>query len=312
LLQQIYIIDDNVDTVNMLNEIFKNEEDYEFHSINSYDIDTAIISIPALFILNEDSLNIDIKKIITKIRENDDNSITPIIVLSSNTDESHKLEVLKMLVEFYIVKPANEEYLYYTIKNIIRLMYTNRTVSPLTGLPGNIQIQAELKKRIKRNELFFVLYFDLDNFKAYNDVYGFINGDRIIKFTADTIFKNIHLNQNKHDFIGHIGGDDFVAIISCDNVETICKNIIFDFDIGIKNFFSEEDIEKGYIEIANRRGILEQFPLTSISIGVVSNKYKKFYNTLEIGEMGAQVKCKAKKVMGSSYIIDKRKYYTPN
>ena len=309
MLQQIYIIDDNVDTVNMLNEIFKNEEDYEFHSINSYDIDTAIISIPALFILNEDSLNIDIKKIITKIRENDDNSITPIIVLSSNTDESHKLEVLKMLVEFYIVKPANEEYLYYTIKNIIRLMYTNRTVSPLTGLPGNIQIQAELKKRIKRNELFFVLYFDLDNFKAYNDVYGFINGDRIIKFTADTIFKNIHLNQNKHDFIGHIGGDDFVAIVDGNaDYEKICQNIISEFDTKVKAFFTEEDAKRGYLKVQNRKGKMENFPLTAISIGVVRVEPENFSNVLEIGEIGAQVKHLAKKYKGSCYAIDRRKH----
>ena len=92
----------------------------------------------------------------------------------------------------------------------------NRTVSPLTGLPGNVQIHAEMKKRLFNKEKFVMLYIDLDNFKAYNDVYGFIKGDEVIKFTARVIQKNVHEIDEKNGFIGHIGGDDFIAIISND------------------------------------------------------------------------------------------------
>ena len=189
----------------------------------------------------------------------------------------------------------------------MRLMYTNRRVSPLTGLPGNVQIHAELKKRLFNNEEFAVLYLDLDNFKAYNDVYGFIKGDEIIKFTARTILKNVHKLENNDCFVGHIGGDDFVAIISKTNYDEICQNIISEFDEEILDYFTEEDRKRGYIEVANRRGILEDFPLTSISIGVVEVEPKRFDNILEIGEIGAQVKHVAKTIMGSSYVIDRRK-----
>ena len=93
----------------------------------------------------------------------------------------------KRQIEYYIKKPVNEKYLYYTVKNVLRLLAINRRISPLTGLPGNVQIHAELKKRLANKEPFSVLYVDLDNFKAYNDVYGFLKGDEIIKFTAEVI-----------------------------------------------------------------------------------------------------------------------------
>jgi diguanylate cyclase (GGDEF)-like protein len=133
--------------------------------------------------------------------------------------------MLKLGIVHYIIHPIDEEYLYYTIQNVLNLIYINRRVSPLTGLPGNVQIQAELKKRLLKKEAFEILYFDLDNFKSYNDKYGFLSGDEIIKFTAQTIVQNITCECPEDCFIGHIGGDDFVAIISSNKYEEICQNI---------------------------------------------------------------------------------------
>ena len=217
------------------------------------------------------------------------------------------MRILNESVEYFIKKPVDEGYLYYTVKNLNRLLTTNRRVSPLTGLPGNVQIHSELKKRISKEEEFSVLYLDLDNFKAYNDVYGFLKGDEIIKFTADTIMKCVHSYIPTNAFIGHIGGDDFVAIVPTLNCDEICENIIANFDAQVTKFFTEDDQEKGYIEVANRKGVIEQFALTSISIGVVEADKGRFSNMLEIGEVGAQVKHLAKSIMGSSYSIDRRK-----
>ena len=210
-------------------------------------------------------------------------------------------------MEFFIKKPVDEKYLYYTVKNLNRLLASNRTVSPLTGLPGNVQIHAELKKRLLRKEAFSVLYLDLDNFKAYNDVYGFLKGDQIIEFTAETIVNLVHSDELENTFVGHIGGDDFVAIVPGTHCEKLCQNILAYFDANVKKFFTEEDFENGYIEVENRKGIIEKFPLTSLSIGVVVADDDRFHNILEIGEVGAQVKHAAKSVMGSSYAIDRRK-----
>lgn len=306
-MQTIYLIDDEQNLKQELTDYFAEEKLYKFKQIKKENIDVALRDIPALIIINEDTIEENVPALCAKIRSNDDNAITPIIVISSNIDKKHRIEILEAQATYFIKKPIDFEYLFFTIKNIINLLYVNRKVSPLTNLPGNVQIQAEMKKRLLKKESFVMLYIDLDNFKAYNDVYGFVKGDEIIKFTARTIVKNVHALKNNDCFVGHIGGDDFVAIISKTNYDEICQNIINEFDSEILNYFTEEDRKRGYIEVANRRGILEDFPLTAISIGVVDVEPDRFDNILEIGEVGAQVKHSAKTILGSSYVIDRRK-----
>ena len=287
--------------------MFKNDLEYKFISVTSDQIDIALKNIPSIIIINEDAIEVNVLELCQKIRRDEDNSITPIIVVSSNSDKEHRIKILQESVEYYIKKPVNADYLYFTIKNLNRLLNINRRISPLTGLPGNVQIHAELKKRISNKEVFSVLYLDIDNFKAYNDVYGFLKGDEIIKFTADTIIRCVHEHIPNGSFVGHIGGDDFIAILPIIHSEKICESIIANFDSEVIKFFTEKDVENGYIEVANRKGVIEQFPLTSISIAVVEADKGRFANMLEIGEIGAQVKHLAKSIMGSSYSIDRRK-----
>lgn len=308
MAQEIYLIDDGNNIKAKLTELFKKEKEYKFKKAKTEEIENVLKNIPALIIINEDGIKEDIIKLCNQIRQNEDNSITPIIVISSNKEKEHRIEILKACVEHYIKEPIDDEYLYYTIKNVIRLLDTNRRVSPLTGLPGNVQIQAEMKKRLLNKEDFAVLYIDLDNFKAYNDVYGFMNGDEIIKFTSKCVLKHIHDTESDNSFVGHIGGDDFVAISSNIDCERICQDIILEFDQGVLGYFNEDDVEKGYLEVPNRKCILEQFPLTSISIGVVIADKGRFHNVLELGEVAAQVKHLAKVTPGSTYIIDRRKH----
>ena len=292
MIQEIYIIDDDESSIMVFKKLFENDHEYKFISVKSEQID---------------AIKVDVIELCKKIRNDDDNSITPIIVVSSNSNRQHRIDILKESVEYYIKKPVNTQYLYFTIKNLGRLININRRISPLTGLPGNVQIHAELKKKISNKEDFSVLYLDLDNFKAYNDIYGFLKGDEIIKYTADIILRCVHSYVPNNSFVGHIGGDDFVAIIPTLNCDKICESIIANFDAGVNVFFTEEDVENGYIEVANRKGVIEQFPLTSISVGVVEADKGRFANILEIGEVGAQVKHMAKSIMGSSYAIDRRK-----
>lgn len=135
-----------------------------------------------------------------------------------------------------------------------------------------------------------------------------MKGDEVLKLTARVITKNV----NKHagdaeSFVGHIGGDDFVTVLDeCIDYEKICQDIITEFDLEVKKYFNEQDIENGYLEVQNRKGIVEKFPLTGISIGVVVCDKYRFANILEIGEVGAQVKHLAKTTMGSSYAVNRR------
>jgi len=306
MTQEIYIIDDDESSLPIFKELFRDDQGYKFIGVKTEEIDIALKNIPFLIIINEDAIDRDVLDVCRKIRNDEDNKITPIIVVSSNTDKLHRLKVLEESVEYYIKKPVDATYLYHTIKNLNRLLNINRRISALTGLPGNVQIHAELKKRIANKGEFSVLYLDLDNFKAYNDVYGFLRGDEIIDFTAQTILKCIHQYFPEGSFVGHIGGDDFVAIIPTIEVENVCQSIIATFDKDVVRFFTDDDLDRGYIEVANRKGIIEQFPLTSISIGIVIGEKGRFSNILEIGEIGAQVKHVAKSIMGSSYAIDRR------
>lgn len=307
MVQEIYVIDEETTLRDTLKSLFKGDKSYRFINVKEEKIEEALKNIPSLIIINEETLNQDSITICNKIKEDEDNSITPIIIISSNKEHEHRLEMLKLGVAHYIKNPIDNEYLYYTIINVLSLIYTNRRVSPLTGLPGNVQIQAEMKKRFSNKETFAMMYLDLDNFKAYNDIYGFLKGDEIIKFTAKTILKNVHTEEYEDSFVGHIGGDDFVAIVSKTDYDKICQNIVADFDYNVTKYFTEEDAKKGYIEVENRKGIIEQFPLTSISIAVVEVEKSRFANVLEIGEAGASVKHLAKTIQGSTYVIDRRK-----
>ncbi len=306
-MKYIYVVDREEELNVKLEEAFKKEREIKIKKVLPKDFDIILKNIPDILVINEDNIEGNIIDYCKSVRNDEDNSITPIIIVSSNNDTKHIVNILKNDVELYMQQPVDKEILYYNIKNIMRLLNSNRMVSPLTGLPGNVQIQAEMKKRLSNKRNFAMLYIDLDNFKAYNDTYGFSNGDEIIKFTAKVIQDNVLREDNEKNFVGHIGGDDFIAITEDDDYEKISQSIIAEFDSGLSKFFNKEDLERGYLEVENRKGIMEQYPLTSISIGVVDVDEGRFKNTLEIGEAGAAVKHLAKTIYGSTYVIDRRK-----
>lgn len=309
MYQDLYVIDDGNEAYSYLESCFRKEKTrFCFVKVETTNIEEKLKQIPSMIIIDEDGINVDIFELINRINENQDNANIPKLVLSSNPSKQHRVKILESKILFYIRKPVEDRYIMTIIENLANLIYLNRGVSPLTGLPGNSQIETEMKRRLYNNEDFAVIYADLDNFKAYNDVYGFANGDELIKFTGKVLFENIHKNETEEDnnFIGHIGGDDFIAIINKKDSYDVATDIIKQFDQDIQQFFTKEDLEKGYLEVSNRRGIIELFPLTTISLGIVEVPAKRFINILEIGEVGAQVKHKAKKIQGSSIVINRR------
>ena len=288
MLQEISVIDDgNFKFVYELEkEINFNKEHIKISKNKSSEMEEVLKNIPSLILIHEERLEEKTEKIIDMIQNDDNNSITPIIVVSPNLSKKRKLDLIKMGVQYYIRSPYDIKYIHYVIKNLLRLLYVNRRISPLTGLPGNVQIQSEIKRRLLKKKIFAILYLDLDNFKSYNDIYGFSNGDKIIEFTSKIITKNIlSKSQEIKSFVGHIGGDDFVAIIDKTEYKDICEKIVNEFDNNVLEFFTKEDRERGYLKVLNRKGIIEKFPLTSISIGVVEIKPENIKNILEIGEL---------------------------
>ena len=156
MIQEICVIDDNgADVIVDIRKAFmeKNEK-IKLMLKTTKQLEEVLDMIPNLIIINEDNLDINIYEMVRKIRNDDNNSITPIIVISSNSSKKHSIDVMKEMVQYYIRKPFESEYVYYIIKNFLELLQINRRISPLTGLPGNVQIQAEIKKRIIEKERF--------------------------------------------------------------------------------------------------------------------------------------------------------------
>lgn len=178
--------------------------------------------------------------------------------------------------------------------------------SPLTRLPGGVAIENTLKKRIKSKKLFAFCMLDIDNFKSFNDHYGYAQGNKMIQDTAAIVEEITREYGNPNDFIGHIGGDDFVVITKPAKYKRICQAIIARFDKQAPTFYSDTDRQRGYLVGKNRTGEPAEFPLASISIAVVTNQDRIINNHIEVGEIAAEIKGYAKSITGSTMVEDNR------
>lgn len=201
---------------------------------------------------------------------------------------------------------------YYGMTSIKRLLEATTQIeinrakhaNPLTGLPGNVMVERELERVVHDEKAFAVLYFDLDNFKAYNDAYGFEQGDRALGLTAQVIQTVLYEQYGTDCFLGHIGGDDFVAIVYHAEVSQLCESLIERFDSRIQSLYNEADRKQGHIVARNRHGAEEVFPLMSISIAVVVSKQQCFCTPSDIAEKAAAIKKKCKMVWHSCYLTE--------
>ena len=179
--------------------------------------------------------------------------------------------------------------------------------SPLTRLPGGIAIENVLKKRLESDAPVALCVLDLDNFKAFNDRYGYARGSEVIKETARIIENAVKQKGLSEDFTGHVGGDDFVVITTPDYMRAVSEEIIEKFDSRIPEFYDPVDRNRGHIRGKTRQGIEMEFPIMSISIAIVTNERRKLSNPLEASEIAAELKDYAKTIPRSVYVVDKRR-----
>ena len=231
----------------------------------------------------------------------------PVIMVTGKGEIADKVDGIEAGADDYIVKPFEPKELIAHIRMLLRRTGIDLEANPLTRLPGNISILDELSRKIAGSDLFAVCYVDLDKFKAYNDTYGFERGDNVIKETARILLRVTQECGNPGDFVGHVGGDDFVVVTSLDKVDKLCGSIIEQFDKTMPSFYNETDQKNGYIVAHDRQGAQRRFQLLSISIGVVTNEFRKIEHVAQIGEIGAELKAFAKSMTKSNYVMDKRK-----
>ena len=194
------------------------------------------------------------------------------------------------------------------LKMIVRRSQRDLGVNPSTRLPGTSIIEKEVNRLILKGEEFALCYADLDDFKAYNDYYGYLYGDKLIRLSS-RIIREIVYENCPEGFVGHIGGDDFIYIVPSDKVDKVCSLIVRTFDEKIIATYKSKDIKRGYIVTKNRRGQLERFPILTLSISVVINKNRMFKHIGEIFHMLNDLKKYTKSLPGSKYIIERRKKY---
>ncbi|MCX5656746.1 MAG: response regulator [Candidatus Omnitrophica bacterium] len=230
----------------------------------------------------------------------------PIIMLTGRGELADKVKGINAGADDYILKPFEPTELLARVKMSLRRAEIDLDANPLTRLPGNVSIQNEIENKISENKLFAVCYIDLDKFKVFNDRYGFERGDRAIQETARVLIKGVQTRGNKDDFIGHIGGDDFVILTTLDVVDTLCSYIISEFEKIVPALYDEEDRKRGYIDGKDRKGNPVQTSLLSISIGVVTNEKRKISHMAEVAQIGAELKEYAKSLEGSNCVKERR------
>jgi PleD family two-component response regulator len=230
----------------------------------------------------------------------------PVMLLTAQAGTSHKVAGLEQGADDYLTKPFDLSELIARIRTLLRRTRLGLEANPLTRLPGNVTIETEILARIQNKTAFAVLYVDLNSFKAYNDTYGFVKGDDVIRETARLLLTQSALTQG---FVGHIGGDDFVVLSSPEHAEALSQTIIKAFDAKVPGFYTPEDQARGYVESKDRKGVAARFPLLSMAIGVVTNQHRPIESLGEVSKIGAEMKhfAKENKDKGSAYAIDRRR-----
>ncbi len=252
-----------------------------------------------------------------KIKENSKTSDIPVIFISALSDETNESEGLDAGAIDYIIKPFSMAIVRSRVKNHLKLRDAMKQLehlnslaldaNPNTRLPGNNSIMREIERVLNRELPMSVIYADLDNFKAYNDIYGFAKGDEVINYTSDVLRTSIDAEKCETSFLGHIGGDDFVLIVPDHNLHNLLERIISTFNSGILNYYSEEDIERGCISTTARNGAITDFPLMTISLGCVELSGKRFRRYIEVSDACAEAKKMAKQIPGSAFFIERRR-----
>jgi len=230
-----------------------------------------------------------------------------IILIMDNKEPMDRIKGIYAGADDYVEKPFEAgEFLARVKASLVRIT-RDLDANPLTKLPGNISVLKELETRIKSGIFFSVGYLDLNRFKEFNDRYGFEAGDKVICHTAQIIIKNLERFGTATDFLGHIGGDDFIFVTSPERAEEISRGIVDDFDKSILSFYTEEDRTRGYIITKTRTGEISEVPILSVSIAIVTNEMRKISHVGEISQIAAELKKFAKSIGGSVYVKDRRK-----
>ena len=303
----VLIADDDRDIVRFVEVNLRLEG---FEVITAHDGEDALAKAlelqPNLILLDVMMPLMDGFEVCTKLRDDGRSAHIPVIMLTAKSLSADKVLGLTAGADDYIIKPFDPMELVARVKTTLRRASEMRALSPLTGLPGNNRIEQEIQRRMERGTAVAVAYADLDNFKSYNDRYGFLRGDEVISMAAQVLRRAAHDAAGADGFVGHVGGDDFVVVLPPGCAEPFARLVVDAFDQRISSLYDPEDAAVGSIEIADRQGQMRRFPIVSVSLGIASSAQRAFGNHRELVATATELKAVAKRDRGSSYAMDRR------
>jgi diguanylate cyclase (GGDEF)-like protein len=258
-----------------------------------------IILIDRTYLLEHDS------SIVQEFRSNTIYGHLPIVSIYNEEDLS-SISLQDIPLDDFIISTHNEFVIEQRLRFISQRARRELDTNPLTRLPGNESIIRYIQQMFDEGIEIAVAWVDIDNFKPYNDRYGFSRGDEVLLATARIITNAVKEIKQEYTFVGHVGGDDFVFICPMTNIRSLCEEIISRFDMVIRNFYNDEDLEQGGIISKDRSGETKTFPVMSISVAVIMNEEKHYKHYGHASQEATEIKRYVKGIEGSNYMIDRR------
>lgn len=292
---RILVIDNEEPVLKILNNILT-RAGYECEI--SLDGDTgikmALANPPDLIIIDRvmpDRDGIDISR---EIKRKHRLSHVPILMLTGMCSEDDKVSAFESGIDDYFCKPFSTNELLAKIKAILRQSSRSRDSHPTTNLPGGNALEEEITRRLAMGKIFSLMHVDIDNFKAFADSYGFNSANKMIRLCGKTLTQVVEHLDHLCTMLFHIGGDDFIVVTSPEDHENLAKSIIDQFTTHVTACFKKEDAARGFYRGTDRRGEKKEFPLTTISIGIISNVSMTFHDATEMGQFLVKAKNMAK------------------
>ncbi len=267
---------------------------------------------PDLILLDVMMPRLDGYEVCRQLKANPLTSRIPIIFLTAKSTFEDKIHGLELYADDYLTKPWAQNELLFRVRNQLKTRKGQLQSNALTGLPGNVLIEAELSRRIAQGEKFAYLHIDLDYFKAYNDYYGHARGDVVIRFVASMLQAEVQRLGQPGDFVGHIGGDDFVVITAPERSLVIGEAIKRSFDATIASQYDEQDLKRGHIMVlSSRQGGVQKFDLMTVTILAVSNVGRDIHHGAQVVDISKELKKQGKATRGSVVVSDRRSDGSP-
>lgn len=261
---------------------------------------------PELLLMDDQALRECRSDLLTWMNAGKFHSRVPIIVMVGGGDLGEVAKIRYPPLDDYLLKPFSQEELLLKVEFCFNRGDRQWERNPLTLLPGNLSIIKEIQKRLDDEVAFAFAHCDLGEFKSFNDRYGFSRGDEVLRMVARIITNTVAEEAGEDGFVGHIGGDDFVFLVSSRAADKVCQLIMKKFDQILPTFYDKEDQERGFIVSLDRRGNENRFSFMTIAIGVASNETRTFSHYGEISEVANDLKNFAKKWPQSHCCQDKR------